>query len=140
MAVVDALKGECVLVIDDEADVLKAVRALLVQVGAHVELAHDLVAAEASLQRARPTLLVVDFRLGEGNGIQALARLRALLGPVPAVLISGDTTDPQVRAAADASTAVAYKPLSGDRLIATLHALRAGGSADLPGQPVVSSQ
>jgi len=41
-----------------------------------VEEAHDLSSAIASVLRVRPAVLVLDLRMGDGSGIQTIARLR----------------------------------------------------------------
>jgi Na+/proline symporter/signal transduction histidine kinase len=92
--------GVRVLCIDNEADVLAGLRALLESWGCHVIACNDL--DEALQQGATaPDLVLADYHLDHGaSGIDALDALQARwVHPVPGVVITADHT-PQARQAA----------------------------------------
>ncbi|MGC9271851.1 response regulator, partial [Acidiphilium sp.] len=55
-------------------------------------------AAVAAAVRHRPDLILMDTRLRPGNGIDAIDRIVALIGPVPHIFITGDLHDVLARA------------------------------------------
>ena len=103
-----------VLCIENEPQVLDGMQALLGGWGCHVLAASDLKSALATMhdRRQRPDVLLVDYHLDEGNGIDAIAALRATLGDeMPAALITADRS-PQVRdQARSKGIQVMHKPL-----------------------------
>ena len=108
------LAGALVAVIDDDSAAVDAMSALFATWGAQTiggvdaqSLLHAL-AARALV----PDLIVADLRLGGGqNGIDAIHRVRDELGePVPAFLVSGDTSSAAERAARAAGFVLLAKP------------------------------
>jgi Na+/proline symporter/signal transduction histidine kinase len=88
-----------VLCIDNEPKILDGLRTLLGGWGCRVLTAADLRAAQAAIAQTnlRPNGLLVDYHLGDGNGIDAIVQLRWQLGgDLPAILITADRS-PQVR-------------------------------------------
>jgi CheY-like chemotaxis protein len=107
-----------VLAIDDEADILASLAALLPHFGCEVRCALDLAAATAVLDAGFvPQLLLVDHRLKGASGTQVIAALRERIGPVPAVIVTGDTSPQDLISALGGGTRVVHKPLDG-RLLA----------------------
>jgi signal transduction histidine kinase len=111
-----------VLVIDDEPDIREAMQSLLEQLGCEARCVEDQAGALALVHTGfRPDLILADHRLREGSGLDALAALQAELGPVAAMLVTGDTA-PQTLAQLMASGhRVLHKPVDGALLA---HALR----------------
>ena len=113
------LRERVVLVIDDEPDVRVAMRSLLEAWGCRVLVCGALTEA-AKLLDEHPVpidLLVADFRLRAGeSGIATIAELRRRLGPVPALLITGDTAPDRLREAQASGLPLLHKPLSADEL------------------------
>lgn len=110
-----------VLVIDDDVAVCRACAMLLEALGCVVMLAQNQHEAEAALAGSRPDVLLVDLRLRDGvNGIDVIRHLRGILGPVPAVLVSGDTSPDRLRMAAEAGIPMCTKPLTLEQLMAEL--------------------
>ena len=103
-----------VLCIENEPKVLDGMKALLGGWGCHVLTASDLNSALATIhdRRQRPDVFLVDYHLDEGNGIDAIVNLRAILGDeLPAALITADRS-PQVRdQARSKDIQVMHKPL-----------------------------
>lgn len=102
-----------VLAIDDETEILDSLAALLPRFGCVVRCAVDLPAAEASLADGfRPDLLMVDYRLKGTSGLEVIAALRARCGPVPSVIVTGDTVPRTIAG----DTVVIHKPIDGQLL------------------------
>ncbi|HEY1475720.1 MAG TPA: hybrid sensor histidine kinase/response regulator [Pseudolabrys sp.] len=97
------LVGTTALCIDNEPSVLDGMETMLHGWGCDVIKAPDLADALAAIE-ASPTMpngLLVDYHLDCGNGIEAIASLRARCGDLPAILITADRS-PSVREAARA--------------------------------------
>lgn len=107
-----------ILVLDDDPDVLLAMGVLLRQWGCDVR---DAGLFEDALVTVFgdwvPQLLIIDYRLpGIRDGIEAIDRMRAHIGPVPAVIITGDTGPEHLRRAEESGLPVLHKPVRSDRL------------------------
>jgi signal transduction histidine kinase/CheY-like chemotaxis protein len=124
-----ALEGARVLVIDDEPDVRAGMRALLEQLGCRVAVCSGYTDAARLIDQDGLEdihMIVSDFRLRQHeNGIDTVRRLRARLGQVPALLVSGDTAPERLREAQSSGLPLLHKPVSADKLMeAMLAALR----------------
>ncbi|MDB5524218.1 MAG: hybrid sensor histidine kinase/response regulator [Rhizobium sp.] len=115
-----------VLCIDNEPSILEGMRTLLGGWGCAVETAasiHDCQAID------RPDVVIADYHLDDGTGIEAIVRLKAAFGPVQAILITADRTA-EVRASADREGIVLLnKPVKPAALRATLTRLSSVGKA-----------
>jgi CheY-like chemotaxis protein len=114
------LAGTLVVVVDDEAAILDAMRLLLESWGCTVITAAS--GAQAlervvSLSRA-PDVLVCDYRLpAHVDGISVIESLRAEFNEdIPAMLITGDTGPEHIRGIAASGLLVLHKPLQEDEL------------------------
>ena len=120
-----AADNACVLVIEDQADVLDAVVTVLKGSGYHV-LGGDHAMAlvrQAADQDVWPSAVICDYRLGPSyNGFDAIAELRHELGhEFPAMMVTGDLS-PQIEVqAAERNIRLMHKPLDRAQL---LHELR----------------
>jgi CheY-like chemotaxis protein len=93
-----------VLTIDNEPSILEGMRTLLTAWGCAVTTAADLPGALAAIasETMLPEVIVADYHLDEGDGLEVITLLRATLdAAVPAVLVTADRT-PGVRDAAAA--------------------------------------
>jgi signal transduction histidine kinase/CheY-like chemotaxis protein len=114
------LHAALVAVVDDDAHTIDAMRALLatreadVAGGATVEELLD----ELGRLGRYPDLIVADLRLAGGAlGTDAIARLRHELGmPIPALLVSGDTSAEAARLAQQARLRLLGKPVDAPTL------------------------
>ncbi len=111
-----AFAGRSIAAIDDDPAVLAAMRALFESRGGSVVAAEDADRLQAELGPrgiADIDLIVADLRLAEGrSGVREVARLRALAGrAIPALIVSGDTSDPAQAEARSAGLALLPKPL-----------------------------
>ena len=115
-----------VIVIDDEPDVLDALRMTLQAFGYQVIAAESTATAQIALRRGAPPdapVILADYRLQGGEtGRDTIACLRAELGvDVPGVLLTGDAS-PERRAEAHANgLRLLAKPVDPRTLNATLH-------------------
>ena len=121
------LSGLTALCIDNEPAVLDGMQTLLQGWDCDVIKAPDLETALAAMAEsaAMPNGLLVDYHLDRGNGIDAIAALRAHCGEVPAILITADRS-PAVREEARAQgIQVLHKPIKPAALRALLAQWRA---------------
>lgn len=89
------LTGSLALCIDNEPTILDGMETLLTGWGCEVIKAADLAGAVATVEQAgrRPTVLLVDYHLDTGNGIDAIIALRGRYGEaLPAILLTADRT------------------------------------------------
>lgn len=108
-----ALEGVVTLCIDNDPHILDGMHVLLNGWGCHVLAAPDLDSARTILQNGtRPDVLLVDYHLDSGNGIEVIAALRKTLGvEFPAALITAERS-PQIREEArEKNIQVLNKPL-----------------------------
>ncbi len=108
------LSGLRVLCIDNEPAILDGMKTLLEGWGCTVLTAGSLSDAHRALKedRAAPDVMIADYHLDDGNGIDAIVALRWKLGAeTPAVLVTADRT-PAVRdAAGEKGIQVMNKPV-----------------------------
>ncbi|HTY99042.1 MAG TPA: hybrid sensor histidine kinase/response regulator [Rhodocyclaceae bacterium] len=120
----DELAGLRVVVIDDDESILTGLRALLQSWGCEVVVADS---AAAALERIEGTAgpvdaVISDLALGGGaSGIDAIAALRGRCGArLPALLLTGDTSQGVLNAAKQAGLLMLHKPIKPARLRAAL--------------------
>jgi signal transduction histidine kinase/CheY-like chemotaxis protein len=113
-------QARTVLVIDDDREILEAVRQLLEAWGHAAILATTLEQAmeEASRHTDTISLILSDYRLAEnGNGADAIrAVFTRLARIVPAVIITGDTSPDRIREANASGFTLLHKPLDPEKL------------------------
>ena len=120
------LAGRRILVVDADDQVRSAAHSLLERYGCTVEAARD--GAEAvSLVRASAgeayDVIFSDIRLPDMSGYDLLLKLRAIIDPVPLVLMTGFGYDPGhsiVKARQAGIQLVLYKPFRIDQLLDTV--------------------
>ena len=124
------MNGKRVLVVDDDAVILKVLSMKLRGAGYEVLVADDGAAAVSSARQARPDVVLLDITfppdIGGGvvwDGFLILGWLRRLeeVANTPVIIISGSDS-PEVRTRAQAAGAFAFcpKPLDWPLLRATL--------------------
>ena len=129
------LAGTLVVVVDDEAAILDAMRMLLEGWGCTVITASS--GAQAlervvDLSRA-PDVLVCDYRLpAHVDGISVIESLRAEFNEdIPAMLVTGDTGPQHIRGIEASGLLVLHKPLQEDELRRHLASLTSAGMRKL---------
>ena len=121
------LAGAHVLVVDNEAPVLDALRHLLEGWGCSVDAAADGDEAEQAMAARDAALWLLDYHLDAGDtGLALHERLRARFGGRPTLILSADATDQVRRHVADQGLGLLQKPVRPlalksvlDRLLAT---------------------
>jgi two-component system, sensor histidine kinase len=112
-----------VMVVEDDASVLAAMRGLLESVGYEVTAVSSL--AEA-LNQAHANedfkFLITDYHLGDGElGTEVVRSVRSVLGPkLEAVLVTGDTTSQMQRTAREYDVHLIKKPINADEFLSLL--------------------
>ncbi len=116
-----SLKVPRVLVVDDEPDIRELLADALSARGIEVDAAADGAEAIDMATRSRPDVLITDLKLTDCNGLDVIDRVRALMGDIPAVVITGCG---EASALAEASRRrpieLMTKPLNVDRLYDTV--------------------
>lgn len=125
----DLLANIRVLVIENEEAVREAMRATVESWQCVVTLAESCDAALRKLEEHghRPDLILTDYHLAPDlNGAEAAEQLRARYGPVPAIIVTGDTAIERVAELRERGFEVLHKPVSAARLRSLAsHLLRA---------------
>jgi Na+/proline symporter/signal transduction histidine kinase len=109
-----SLAGLQVLVIDNEARVRDGMTALLQGWGCAVAATGSLAGARSALAdlAGGPDVIVADYHLDEGNGLDAVAALRGDYGrAIPAALVTADRTDAVRAACVELDVPILPKPL-----------------------------
>ena len=119
-----SLAGTLLWLLDDEPLVREALSARLVAWGAQVESFGRLAELEGGIARglAAPHALLTDHRLPDGNGLQAIDRVRARHGQIPALVLTGDTGPHALAQFRERGAQVLHKPFRHSELRALLAA------------------
>jgi len=123
----EPLSGLKILAIDNEPRVLEGMQTLLMRWGCAVATAHGLAEARDALQGfGAPDLIIADYHLDDGDGIEAIRRLREeLKRRVPAILATADRSEAARDAAARHDIVILHKPLKPAPLRAQLARMNA---------------
>src|SRR4029077_4376382 len=115
--------GPRVLVVDDEQQILRALRASLRGAGYEVETAETAETALAAAAMRPPDAVILDLVLPDGDGIEVCRELRRW-GTAPVILLSAVGEERQKVAALDAGADdYVTKPVGIDELLARLRAV-----------------
>ncbi len=87
------MKGELILIIEDEANIAQLDRLYLEREGFAVESAADGKAGLQAIERLRPALVVLDIMLPVMNGLAVCQALRAARNPVPVIMATARDED-----------------------------------------------
>ena len=110
-----------VLVVDDEADFLATYVRLLRRQGYEVTTVSSLATALAAVARERPSLVVSDLRLPDGDGLDGVRAARSWANPSPVIVVTDFPSEEQRRAAlAAGATAFFAKPFGAAGLLAAV--------------------
>jgi signal transduction histidine kinase/ActR/RegA family two-component response regulator len=113
------LDDVCIMVIDDEADVLDAMHELLSSWGCNpvcVDSAKE--AVKAVRQGHRPELVIADYRLRESQtGVEAIRSIgEAMQTRLPGILITGDSAPERLQEAMHSGFKLLHKPVNASQL------------------------
>lgn len=117
-------RGLTVLVVDDDDTVRSSMRTLLTMWGFEVRSTSGAAEADQLLAHwGRPDLMIADLRLRDAeDGASLAARLSALHGPFPTLIITGESAEHALRAVRDRDYTVLQKPVPVDALYAAVGA------------------
>jgi two-component system KDP operon response regulator KdpE len=124
--------GARVLVVDDEPEIRRALRANLTGHGFEVTAVATGREALAEAARARPDLILLDLGLPDSPGLDVCARFRAEQVDAPIIILSvQEDEDQKVRALDEGADDYLTKPFGMNELLARIRAAlrRAGGSS-----------
>jgi two-component system KDP operon response regulator KdpE len=116
------VSGARILVVDDESQILRALRTSLQAAGYEVEVAATKAQALTSAATHPPDGVILDLVLPDGSGIDVCRELRSWTN-VPILVLSAVGDEQEKVAALDAGADdYVTKPFSGDELLARLRA------------------
>ena len=115
MAVIENGGRSLVMIIDDEAPVLKGLGMILEEWGYEVLAAGSEDEAVKLLEerQRQPHAILADYRLRDGRtGAEAVRHIRALFNaPIPCIIITGDTAPERLREAEASGFSILHKPV-----------------------------
>ena len=115
-----------VLVVDDEAIVLKSCRMVLEAEGCEVIAAASVDEALAILEQQVPELLLIDVKMPVHNGMYLMRRVKEKRPGIPIIVMSGYATSETIKEAEDLGAATFLpKPFTPDELADTIKAVLA---------------
>ena len=126
--IINNLRGQRVLVVDNEPDILHSMDALLTQWQCVVVLATDYASAITALNGVAPDLIIVDLHLDNNvTGLRVVEQLRTCFSAIlPAVLITADYADQQQELRKKLGVPLLNKPVRPGKLRAVMsHQLKA---------------
>jgi Na+/proline symporter/signal transduction histidine kinase len=132
-ASVGHLDGLCVVAIDNEPDILSGMRHLLSNWNCNVFTAADEVEAASVLSKAgqTPDVILADYHLDNGTGIEAIVKLRSMFGSqIPAILITADRSRAVRTEASEKEITFFNKPIKPAALRAHLTRCQTGQAAE----------
>jgi two-component system KDP operon response regulator KdpE len=121
-----------ILLVDDDPDLLRALRLRLRANNYEVNTASDGYAAIASAQKDRPSLIILDLGLPVGDGFVVLDRLQnsdALAGIPVIVLSARDPQNNEERALRSGAAAFFQKPADNEELLNVIRTNLGPGTA-----------
>jgi signal transduction histidine kinase len=120
----DLIRDLFIIVIDDDLEIRRSTERLLSAfTGVEVYTAEDAQQALAHLgpRGQVPDLIISDYGLLEGDGLQAIERIRdEFIADIPGFLITGDTSSESMLKLRESGFKVLYKPVTGPQLITAI--------------------
>ena len=131
-----------VLVIENEAAVRKAVETLLVRQGHRVTAHANTPSARGAIASGlRPDLIISSYNLpGDLTGAQNATALRAMIGPRPVLILTGDTREVTMRDIVRNGCAAMAKPAKPDELAQVVARMLREAAAASPLPPHQSAE
>jgi len=111
-----------ILIVEDDALLAINIQMLVEDLGAaSSQIVATEIAAIEQARRFRPNLIISDLHLQQGLGVTAVQTIRASIGNVPVVYVTGD---PEEALRLDPAALVLSKPLKEKELIAAIERLK----------------
>ncbi|WOJ93732.1 response regulator [Congregibacter variabilis] len=116
----NTVNAPTILLIDDDPAIVDATTMLFESIGSKVHSARCGDDAMAQLDAgARPDILLFDYQLPGDNGVELIKRVRRITdSQLPSILLTGDTTGDEIRAANLCNCAILTKPIDPEQLLA----------------------
>lgn len=116
--VLPALNGVRILLIEDDLTLRAALSDTLCLAGAVLTVATTANEARQQSATLAPQIIVADYRLpNDETGVDAIETVRAKWGPIPALLLSGETSPATLRSMTNSGVPVLRKPIAAERLL-----------------------
>jgi two-component system, OmpR family, response regulator len=113
-----------ILVVEDEDDIASIVRAKLQQQGYIVDVVGSVGEAEAAVTCAAYTLIILDRRLPDGDGLQLVPRIRQIQSETPVIMLTAlDSVSAKVAGLNSGADDYLSKPFDSDELLARMRAV-----------------
>ncbi|MBL0726903.1 hybrid sensor histidine kinase/response regulator [Piscinibacter sp. HJYY11] len=111
-----------VLVVDDESQIRDALATMLATSGWKVLAASDEPEAMLAVSGAdaRPDAVLMDYRLGDQNGVVIAARLFERFGQMPTLILTGETSTSVLLRIREAGLSILHKPALGRDVLVAL--------------------
>lgn len=110
-----------ILLIEDDLTYSRIIKNFLSNNGFEVKSFHKIADAQATMKSGWPHLVITDFRLPDGNGLEVLETINSLTQSIPVILI---TSYSDIRIAVKAMKMGAFeyitKPINPDELLVTV--------------------
>lgn len=126
-----------VLVIDDEAQIQRALASILTAHGYTVDLAGDGAEAVRKATRHRPDLILLDLTLPDIDGIELCRELRTWLDAPVMVLSARTAQDDKIEALDAGADDYITKPFAAGEMLARVRALMRRGTVGAGAPPVL---
>ena len=110
------------IVVDDDADLLGALRFSLELDGLRVIAHHKAETVDAATLPLTDACLVLDYKLPSANGLDLLDQLRAAGVTLPAILVTSHASAEVRRRTREADAVLIEKPLLGETLVTAIRA------------------
>ncbi len=141
LALLPALSGSLVLIVENDPSAAKAMQQLFEQWGCQTLLASGLECVDKHLSDLDrlPDIVVADYHLnGKDRGVAAIAAVRAIVPGVPALVVTADHSEETARDVRTAGAELLQKPVSPGRLRTAVSHLLANRQPPL--NPSVSAE
>ncbi len=113
-----------ILIVDDEPAIRFAMRDFLEAHGLQIDEAETCAEAQEAFLNTRPDIVVMDYRLPDGNALDLLARCKEIDASVPLLVLTGHgSIDLAVRAIKDGAEQFLVKPIELPALLTMLRRL-----------------
>lgn len=87
------MAGECILLVDDEINIIQLVQLYLQREGYRVESASDGKTALKMVDLLAPAMMILDIMLPELDGLEVCRRLRAVDNQIPIIMLTARDED-----------------------------------------------
>lgn len=110
-----------VLIVDDEHEILFAMKLYLEGLGCQVFTAETSDQVQPIARAESLDLIIADFRLrNHDSGLVAIRKVREVLADLPAIVLTGDTAPDRLTEAMSADAALLHKPINVEELKKTI--------------------